>query len=98
MSAEWNTRKMAAGGGMAQQLRALTALPKVMSSIPSNHMVALGNHLNGIGCPLLMCLKTATVYSYKHKINKSKNKKMAAGNMGKTCVRVCKTPLDTGQI
>ena len=24
---------------MAQQLRALTALPKVLSSIPSNHMV-----------------------------------------------------------
>jgi hypothetical protein len=29
---------------MAQQLRALTALPEVLSSIPSNHMVA-GNHL-----------------------------------------------------
>jgi hypothetical protein len=29
---------------MAQQLRALTALPKVLSSIPSNHMVA-HNHL-----------------------------------------------------
>jgi hypothetical protein len=27
-------------GEMAQQLRALTALPKVLSSIPSNHMVA----------------------------------------------------------
>jgi hypothetical protein len=25
---------------MAQQLRALTALPEVLSSIPSNHMVA----------------------------------------------------------
>jgi hypothetical protein len=25
---------------MAQRLRALTALPKVLSSIPSNHMVA----------------------------------------------------------
>jgi hypothetical protein len=25
---------------MAQRLRALTALPEVMSSIPSNHMVA----------------------------------------------------------
>jgi hypothetical protein len=30
-------------GEMAQQLRALTALPKVLSSNPSNHMVAL-NH------------------------------------------------------
>ena len=29
---------------MAQQLRALIALPKVLSSIPSNHMVAY-NHL-----------------------------------------------------
>jgi hypothetical protein len=27
-------------GEMAQRLRALTALPKVLSSIPSNHMVA----------------------------------------------------------
>jgi hypothetical protein len=31
-------------GEMAQQLRALTALPKVLSSISSNHMVA-HNHL-----------------------------------------------------
>jgi hypothetical protein len=29
---------------MAQQLRALTALPEVLSSIPSNHIVA-HNHL-----------------------------------------------------
>ena len=31
-------------GEMAQQLRALAAPPKVLSSIPSNHMVA-HNHL-----------------------------------------------------
>jgi hypothetical protein len=31
-------------GEMAQQLRALTALPEVLSSIPSNHMVP-HNHL-----------------------------------------------------
>jgi len=31
-------------GEMAQQLRALTALPEVLSSNPSNHMVAR-NHL-----------------------------------------------------
>jgi hypothetical protein len=31
-------------GQMAQQLRELTALPEVLSSIPSNHMVA-HNHL-----------------------------------------------------
>jgi hypothetical protein len=30
---------------MAQRLRALTALPQVLSSIPSNHMVA-HNHLS----------------------------------------------------
>ena len=30
--------------GMTQRLRALTALPEVLSSIPSNHMVA-HNHL-----------------------------------------------------
>ena len=30
----------AGAGEMAQQLRALTALPKVLSSNPSNHMVA----------------------------------------------------------
>jgi hypothetical protein len=31
-------------GKIAQQVRALTALPKVLSSNPSNHMVA-HNHL-----------------------------------------------------
>jgi hypothetical protein len=31
---------MRGAGEMAQQLRAPTALPKVLSSIPSNHMVA----------------------------------------------------------
>jgi hypothetical protein len=46
---------------MAQQLRALTALPKVPSSNPSNHMVAHNLHC------------TATVYS-QHKINKSLKK------------------------
>jgi hypothetical protein len=38
-------KKMPHGDGeMAQQLRALTALPGVLSSIPSNHIVA-HNHL-----------------------------------------------------
>ena len=49
-------------GEMAQQLRALTALPEVLSLSPSNHMVA--HNCNGIGHPLLVCLKTATVYLY----------------------------------
>jgi hypothetical protein len=33
-------RYIPGAGEMAQQLRALTALPKVLSSNPSNHMVA----------------------------------------------------------
>jgi hypothetical protein len=54
---------------MAQRLRALIALLKILSSNPSNHMVA-DNHLQwDLVCPLLGYLKTATVYSYK--INKS---------------------------
>jgi len=42
---------------MAQRLRALTALPEVLSSIPRTIC-------NEIWCPLLVCLKAATVYSY----------------------------------
>jgi len=38
------SRVILEAGEMAQQLRALTALPEVLSSIPSNHMVA-HNHL-----------------------------------------------------
>jgi hypothetical protein len=37
-------RKRSRAGEMAQQLRALTALPKVLSSNPSNYMV-VHNHL-----------------------------------------------------
>jgi hypothetical protein len=33
-------KKFLGAGEVAQQVRALTALPKVLSSIPSNHMVA----------------------------------------------------------
>jgi hypothetical protein len=45
----WNSKQSvlkttALGGEMAQWLRALTALPEVLSSILSNHMVAF-NHL-----------------------------------------------------
>jgi hypothetical protein len=40
-----NNKKRCLGAGeMAQWLGALTALPKVLSSIPNNHMVA-HNHL-----------------------------------------------------
>ena len=41
---ELNIRVAVGAGVMAQWLRALTALPEVLSSIPSNHMVA-HNHL-----------------------------------------------------
>jgi len=34
-------------GEMAQQLKALAALPEVLRSIPNNHIVA-HNHLNGV--------------------------------------------------
>jgi hypothetical protein len=33
-------QEISQAGGVAQQLRALTALPEVPSSNPSNHMVA----------------------------------------------------------
>ena len=39
-----STSNSLGAGEMAQWLRALTALPEVLSSIPSNHMVA-HNHL-----------------------------------------------------
>lgn len=52
-------------GEMAQRLRALTALPEVLSSIPSNHMVA-PNIYNSIWYPLLACIQN-TVFV----INKS---------------------------
>jgi hypothetical protein len=53
---------------MAQQLRALTALPKVLSSVLSNHMVA-HNRLEWDQMPSSGVSETATVYS--HKVNKS---------------------------
>jgi len=42
--------------------RALTALPEAPSSNPSNHtwLMAICNRIQ---CHLLLCLKTATVYS-----------------------------------
>jgi hypothetical protein len=50
-------------GEMAQQLRALTALPEALISIPSGTWW-LTTICNEIQCPLLVCLKTVTVYSY----------------------------------
>jgi hypothetical protein len=44
MVGEGNKNGNMGAGEMAQQLRALTPLPDVLSSIPSNHMVA-HNHL-----------------------------------------------------
>jgi hypothetical protein len=40
----YGPKKKNGAGKMVQRLRALTALPEVLSSIPSNHMVA-HNHL-----------------------------------------------------
>jgi hypothetical protein len=52
---------------MAQWLRALTILPEVLSSIPSNHMVA---HIcNGIRC-LFWCVWRQELCTHIHKINK----------------------------
>jgi hypothetical protein len=41
---------------MAEELRALTALPVVLSSIPSNYMVVHCVICVGIQCTLLMCV------------------------------------------
>ena len=57
-------KKRGGAGEMAQWLRALTALPEVLSSIPSNSVQFCTTICNGIWCPLLVCLKRATVYSY----------------------------------
>ena len=46
------------------RLRALTTILEVQSSIPSNNIVAHNYVYNGIPCPLLVCLKTATMYSH----------------------------------
>jgi hypothetical protein len=54
------------GVEMAQQLRAPTVLSEVLSSIPPT-MWWLTTICNGIRCPLLVCLKTVTVYSYIYK-------------------------------
>jgi len=51
---------------MAQRLRSLAALPEVLSSIPSNHMVAYTIY-NEIGLPLLACRKYMNKYIFKKK-------------------------------
>ena len=62
---------------MTQQLRALSALPVVLSSIPSKHMVA---HTHLQWDALFWCLKTATVYSYT--LNKQTNKQILNFSLG----------------
>ena len=47
---------------MAQQVRALTSLLKVLSSNPSNHMVAHNHPVMRSDALFWCCLKTATVY------------------------------------
>jgi hypothetical protein len=59
-----DSKKYFVGAGeMAQQLRALTALPEILSSIPITTWW-LTTICNGIGCPLLVSLKRVTVYSH----------------------------------
>jgi hypothetical protein len=48
---------------MAQCFWALTPLPEVLSSIPTTTWWPTA-FFNRTLCPLLMCLKTATVYSH----------------------------------
>ena len=66
---------------MAQWLRVLTALPEVLSLIPSNTWW-LTTICNEICFPLLECLKTATVYL--HIINKSSKKQYTANKQPKS--------------
>jgi hypothetical protein len=62
------------GREMAQQLRALTALQGVLSSNPSNHMVARNQPSVTRPDSLFWCLKRATVYLHRiNKINLKKN-------------------------
>jgi hypothetical protein len=59
-------KKVAQAGEKAQWFRALTALPEVLSSIPSTHMVHGGSQPSVMGYNdllLLVCPKLATVYS-----------------------------------
>jgi hypothetical protein len=55
---------MVGAGEMAQRVRALAALPEVLSSIPSNNMVVAHNICDGTQCPLLVCLKTVMLHSF----------------------------------
>lgn len=64
-------------GEVAQSLIALDALPQVLSSIPSNHLMAHSIY-NGIWYCLLACLKKATANSYK-KIMQSINQSWKCG-------------------
>ena len=58
---------------MAQWLRALTALPEVLSLIPSNHMVVHNHVVHRIlRCPLLVCLKIETMYSHTQILKQNK--------------------------
>jgi hypothetical protein len=55
--------KMGGPGEMAQWLRALTALPEVLSSIPQIHRFT--TICNGIWCPLLVSEDSYSVLTYK---------------------------------
>jgi hypothetical protein len=63
---------MLGAGAMSQQLRELTALPWVLSSILSKHMVAY-NHLKWDLMASSAVPETATVYSHKQNKPVKKN-------------------------
>jgi hypothetical protein len=74
-------------GEMSQRLRALAALPEVLSSIPSNHMVA---PYNEIWCPLLACRHTCrqnALYIVNKSLKRKKKKKgnSSSGTQGPQC-------------
>jgi hypothetical protein len=65
---------------MAHQLRALTALPEVLSSIPSNHMVA-HNHLFWDPMPSSGVSEDSThIYKINKSLKKRRFKKMICEN------------------
>jgi hypothetical protein len=70
---------------MAQWLRALTALPKILSSNPSNHMVA-HNHLQ---CDLMpssgVSEDSFSVLIYNKLINKSLKRQRREGDSHDRC-------------
>ena len=64
LAAYYHIKKCYQAGVVIWWLKALTALPEVLSSVPAT-TGWLTTIYSGIQCPLLVCLKTLTVYSHK---------------------------------